>query len=88
MHILGNRTSLDKYVLNGILKHKILGRYELVRLRGTQTAQTALGKLAKQIFGKSWEFGPTGLTPAPLPIRWDSQKGKKKIMFILHFRLF
>ena len=33
MHILGNRTSLDKYVLNGILKHKILGRYELVRLR-------------------------------------------------------
>ena len=36
-----------------------------------------LGKLAKQIFGKSWEFGPTGLTPAPLPIRWDSQKGKQ-----------
>ena len=29
------------------------------------------GKLAKQIFGKSWEFGPTGLTPAPLPERWD-----------------
>ena len=29
-----------------------------------------LGELAKQIFGKSWEFGPTGLTP-PLPERWD-----------------
>ena len=28
----------------------------------------ASGKLAKQIFGKSWEFGPTGLTP-PLPPR-------------------
>ena len=42
MYFLGNQTSLDKYVLNGILKHKILGRYELVRLRGTQTAQTAL----------------------------------------------
>ena len=23
----------------------------------------SLGKLSKQIFGKSWEFGPTGLTP-------------------------
>ena len=46
-----------------------------------------LGKHAKQIFGKSWDFGPTGLTP-PLPERWDSQKGKKKVMFILHFRLF
>ena len=45
-----------------------------------------LGEPPKQIFGKSWEFGPTGLTPAPL-VRWDSQKGKK-IMFILHFRLF
>ena len=30
-----------------------------------------LGKLSKQMFGKSWEFGPTGLTPAPLPERWD-----------------
>ena len=40
-----------------------------------------LGKLAKQIFGKSWEFGPTGLTPAPLPIRWDSQKGKKNNVY-------
>ena len=39
----------------------------------------SLGKLSKQIFGKSWEFGPTGLTPPlPLPVRWDSQKGKKK----------
>ena len=46
-----------------------------------------LGKHAKQIFGKSWDFGPTGLTP-PLPERWDSRKGKKKVMFILHFRLF
>ena len=36
-----------------------------------------LGKLSKQIFGKSWEFGPTGLTPTPLPERWDSQKRKK-----------
>ena len=44
-----------------------------------------LGKPPKQIFGKSWEFGPTGLTPPPLPVRWDSQKGKKNIM---HFRLF
>ena len=25
-----------------------------------------LGKLAKQIFGKSWEFGPTGLTDKKL----------------------
>ena len=24
-----------------------------------------LGELQKQIFGKSWEFGPTGLTPPP-----------------------
>ena len=23
------------------------------------------GELSKQIFGKSWEFGPTGLTPPP-----------------------
>ena len=43
-----------------------------------------LVKPQKQIFGKSWEFGPTSLTP--LPVRWDSQKGKK--MFISHFRLF
>ena len=27
-----------------------------------------LGEPAKLIFGKSWEFGPTGLT---LPKRWD-----------------
>ena len=27
-----------------------------------------LGKPPKQIFGKSWDFGPTGLTP-PLPER-------------------
>ena len=38
----------------------------------------ALGGLSKQIFRKSWEFGPTGLTP-PLPVRWDSQKGKKQL---------
>ena len=30
----------------------------------------SLWKPPKQIFGKSWEFGPTGLT-APLPERWD-----------------
>ena len=30
-----------------------------------------LGELSKQIFGQSWEFGPTGLTPAPLPEGWD-----------------
>ena len=33
-----------------------------------------LGKPPKQIFGKSWDFGPTGLTPPPpppLPKRWD-----------------
>ena len=40
-------------------------------------SQAGSGKPQKQIFGKSWEFGPTGLTP-PLPVRWDSQKGKKK----------
>ena len=39
--------------------------------------EVQLGKHAKQIFGKSWDFGPTGLTP-PLPESWDSQKGKKK----------
>ena len=39
-----------------------------------------LGKPQKQIFGKSCEFGPTGLTPAPFHVRWDSQKGKQ-IMF-------
>ena len=33
-----------------------------------------LGKHAKQIFGKSWDFGPTGLTP-PLPERWDFFRG-------------
>ena len=38
-------------------------------LRGDK--YNVLGKLAKQIFGKSWEFGPTGLTPAPLPKGWD-----------------
>ena len=26
--------------------------------------------------------------PPPLPVCWDSQKGKKKLVFILHFRLF
>ena len=36
----------------------------------------ALGKLSKQFFGKSWEFGPTG------------KPKKEKKMFILHFRLF
>ena len=31
-----------------------------------------LGKPPKQIFGKSWDFGPTSLTPPPpLPERWD-----------------
>ena len=49
----------------------------------------ALGKLAKQIFGKSWEFGPTGLSPPPSPPRMlGFPKRKKKIMSILHFRLF
>ena len=27
----------------------------------------SLGELSKQIFGKSWEFGPTGLTHPPPP---------------------
>ena len=27
----------------------------------------ALGKPPKQIFGKSWDFGPTGLAPPPSP---------------------
>ena len=68
MHILGNRTSLDKYVLNGILKHKILGRYELVRLRGTQTAQTALAlwpKMAKMAIYGHLAIGP-----------WATKSGK------------
>ena len=30
-----------------------------------------LGEPSRQIFGKSWEFGPTGLTPLPLLERWD-----------------
>ena len=30
-----------------------------------------LGEPQKQIVGKSWEFGPTGLTPLPLLERWD-----------------
>ena len=39
-----------------------------------------LGELAKQIFGKSWEFGPTGLTP-PSPnvgifsVNFSAKKG-------------
>ena len=36
------------------------------------------GKLAKQIFGKSWEFGPTSLTPPP-PRTLGFRKRKKKI---------
>ena len=45
--------------------------------------KSCLGELAKQIFGKSWEFGPTGLTPPPLPVRWDSKKGKKICLFCI-----
>ena len=29
----------------------------------------------------SWDFVPTGLTPAPLPERWDSPKRKKNVYF-------
>ena len=47
----------------------------------------ALGKLSKQIFGKSWELGPTGLTPPPSPYVGIPKKEKKN-MSILHFRLF
>ena len=46
------------------------------------------GEPLKQIFGQSWDFVTTGLTPTPpLPERWDSQKGIYP-MFIVHFRLF
>ena len=44
---------------------------------------SSLGEPPKQIFGKSWDFGPTGLTPPPLPERWDSQKGRKQLFCIL-----
>ena len=37
----------------------------------------ALGKPPKQIFGKSWDFGPTGLTPPP-PRKLGFPKRKKK----------
>ena len=41
------------------------------------------GKLAKQFFGKSWEFGPTGLTPLPPPSPYIGipQKEKKCVYF-------
>ena len=44
---------------------------------GFQYYVISLGKLAKQIFGKSWEFGPTGLTPPPSPYVGISKKEKK-----------
>ena len=39
-----------------------------------------LGKLSKQIFGKSWEFGPTGLTPPP-PCTLGFPKRKKNRVY-------
>ena len=44
----------------------------------------SLGKLAKQIFGKSWDFGPTGLTPHPPPPRtlgFPKRKKKSNVYF-------
>ena len=38
----------------------------------------ALGKPPKQIFGKSWDFGPTGLPPPPSPNVGIPKKEKKK----------
>ena len=32
-----------------------------------KTSNVSLGEAQKQIFSKSWEFGPTGLTPPPPP---------------------
>ena len=37
---------------------------------------TSLLKLSKQIFGKSWEFGPTGLTPPPRTLGFPKRKKK------------
>ena len=41
------------------------------------------GSLQNKIFAQSWEFGPTDLTPTPLPVRWDSPKGKKLFLFCI-----
>ena len=35
------------------------------------TYQYGIGEPSKQIFGQSWEFGPT--------VHWDSPKGKKML---------
>ena len=47
-----------------------------------------LGEPSKIFFGQTWDFVPTGLTPPPLPERWDKKNKKKILMFIFHFRLF
>ena len=31
-----------------------------------------LGEPSDKFFGQTWDFGPTGLTPLPLPKRWDT----------------
>ena len=48
---------------------------------------STIGEPQKQIFGQSWDFVPTGLTPPP-PRTLGHQKLKKNLMFIMHFRLF
>ena len=41
----------------------------------------SLGKPPKQIFGKSWDFGPTGLTPPPSPNVGIPKKEKKSNVY-------
>ena len=40
-----------------------------------------LGKHAKQIFGKSWDFGPTGLPPPPSLKVGIPKKEKKNCVY-------
>ena len=63
-----------------------LGKF-LLHTKVREPRQKGLGEPSKRIFGKSWAFGPTS-GPPPLPVSWAAQKRKKKLMFILHFRLF
>ena len=43
-----------------------------------QLLNQVLGKPPKQIFGKSWDFGPTGFAPPPSPNVGIPKKEKKK----------
>ena len=50
--------------------------------------QGLLGEPKIYFLCQTWDFVPTGLTPPPpLPGGWDTDN-KKKLMFILHLRLF